>query len=98
MCRGSGAVALRSEPGERPPSRGNLVDASAMVSVAIRELPLCRAAHERLVFHLAVHIEQRFAELSQRLHGHGLTVDVRARTPIGADHAPEHALAIVLEG
>ena len=54
-----------------------------------------RPAYERLVFHLAVDIEQRLAKLSQRLNRHCLTIDVGARAAIRCYDATQRAFAVV---
>ena len=42
-------------------------------------------------------IDERFAELAQRLHRHRLAVHIRARATVGADDSPQHAFAFVLD-
>ena len=45
-----------------------------------------------------MNIDERFAELTQRLHRHRLAVHIRARAPVGADDPPQqHAFVLVLD-
>ena len=79
------------------PRVGNGGEQFFVFAALIEQLALRGPAHERLIFHLAVHIDQRFAELTQRLHWHRLAVHVSARATISSDDAPEHAFAFVLD-
>ena len=92
-----GAVALLTQLRPCTVLFGNRIEQLAMVAALIEQLALRGALHQRLIFHLAVDIDERFAELAQCLHGHRLAVHIRARASIGPDNSPQYALAFVLD-
>ena len=50
-----------------------------------------------LVLLLAVDLDEQIGELAQRLQRHELAVHVGARAAVGAEHAPQDELALVLD-
>ncbi len=61
--------------------------------VAVQELALRGTAGEGLKFVLAVDIDEDVARLAQQLHRDRLAVEVSARAPIRAHHAPHDEVA-----
>ena len=97
LRRCSGEIALLAQLGPCTVLSGDGVEQLAIVAALIEQLALRSALHQRLVFHLAVNIDERFAQLAQRLHRHRLAVDVSARAPIRADDPAQHAFVLVLD-
>ena len=57
----------------------------AEATAVVEQVALVAASRQRLEFELAVDVEQVLAERAQRLHRHGLAVDVSATASVGGD-------------
>ncbi len=91
------AIALLAQLGPCAVLLGYGIEQLAIVATLIEQLALRGALHQRLVFHLAVNVDERLAELPQCLDRHRLAVHIRARAAVSADYSPQHAFALVLD-
>ena len=98
LRRRGGAIALLAQLGPGAVLRGDRIEQLAIVTAQIEQLALRGALHQRLIFHLAVDIDERLAKLTQCLHRQCLAVDVGARAAVRADYSPQHyGLIFVLD-
>ena len=77
------------------PRGGDSTRCGAQSGIGIEQRALRRRAQQRLVFVLAVNIDQMLARLAQLRERHGAAVDERARAAAAVDHAPHQTRAIV---
>ena len=66
-------------------------------AAGVEQLALVSAARQRLELELAVHVDEVLAERAQRLHRHGLSVDVGAAAAVGRDDPAQLDFALVLD-
>ena len=66
-----------------------------MAAVLVDQGALRVAPDERLEFLLAMDVDQPLAEFAHGLRRQRLAIDVLARAPVAADHAPQDELAVV---
>ena len=60
----------------------------------VEQLSLTGAAHERLVLHLTVHVDQRFPQLAQRLRRHRAAIDKTSGAAVAATNTGNPPLLV----
>ena len=82
------------------PVRGNLLDFQRqwqVVGIGVQQLALHRLAQQRLMFVLAVDVDQQGTEFGAILQGRAGAVDVGPAAPLGGNHAAQQAFLAGME-